>query len=140
MRRRTVTDDKLLVDEARRSTRQGRLKASIRPTVVPPPSAFPERSGAERILDTLFGIVYVLLALRLALALVSARPDAGFVRAIRALSDPLLLPLQGILSVQATEEGYLLALPVILAIGVYGAVHLLLRPILRLLGAPRAAP
>lgn len=95
------------------------------------------RNRVGQVLNFLFAILYSLLAIRLGLALVSARPGAAFVRWMRGATDPLILPFQGVLPEPVSEDGYLLVLPVLLGILLYAVLHLLFRGVLHLVGARR---
>ena len=53
-------------------------------------------SRGSRVLDYVFGLVYVLLLVRLALEFFGARSQAGFVTFIRSLTDTLYAPFKGI--------------------------------------------
>lgn len=164
-----MSDDKVLVDEARRTTQHRRVKEQIQRDVdaeieADAPRLRDEdavaRVGAElrgraleevhdtehevqrgrhtarvsQVVNYLFGIVYALLGIRLLLALIAARPGAGFSQAIRGITDPLLAPFTGILPNLTTPDGYTLALPVLFAILMYGVLHLAVRGLLRLIG------
>lgn len=169
MRRQAMSDDKVLVDEVRRTAQHRRVKERIQGDVdaeiearVPrvPDAATVAQVGAElrgsaleevhdserevqrgrqtarvsQVFNYLFGIVYALLGIRLLLALIAARPGAGFSQAIRAITDPFLVPFKGILPNLTTPDGYTLALPVLFAILMYGVLHLAVRGLLRLIG------
>ena len=167
-------DDKVLVDEARRTAQHRRVKEQIQRDVdaeieARAPRVRDEREVAEvgaelrsraveevhhterevqrgrasarvsQVVDYLFGLVYALLGVRLLLALIAARPSAGFSQAIRGITDPLLLPFKGILPTLTTPDGYALALPVLFAILMYGVLHLAVRGLLRLIGERKTA-
>ncbi|HTL05190.1 MAG TPA: YggT family protein [Gemmatimonadales bacterium] len=164
-----MSDDKVLVDEARRAAQHRRVKQRIQQDVdaeieARAPQVRDDREvaqvGAElreralqevhssehevqrgrksarasQIVDYLFGIVYALLGIRLLLALIAARPGAGFTQAIRGVTDPLLAPFQGILPNLTSPDGYTLALPVLFALLMYAVLHLAVRGLLRLIG------
>lgn len=91
----------------------------------------------SQVVNYLFGLVYALLAIRLLLSLIAARPGAGFTQGVRAVTDPLMAPFRGILPNLASPDGYTLALPVLFAILIYGVLHLAVRGFLRLIAERR---
>ena len=91
----------------------------------------------SQVVNYLFGLVYALLANRLLLSLIAARPAAGFTQGIRAVTDPLMAPFRGILPNLASPDGYTLALPVLFAILIYAVLHLAVRGFLRLIAERR---
>ncbi|HKV75779.1 MAG TPA: YggT family protein [Gemmatimonadales bacterium] len=91
--------------------------------------------GAARIsqfIDYAFALIYGLLAIRLVLALIAARPASGFVQFINGVTYPLFAPFRGIVASPTTEEGFTLALPVVIAIGVYLLLHAGINAMLRM--------
>lgn len=78
----------------------------------------------SQVVDYIFYVVYGLLAIRLVLALFAAKQSAGFVQFINSITNPLYAPFRGIVPSPRTEEGFTLALPIIIAIIVYMLVHL----------------
>jgi len=92
--------------------------------------------GAARVsqvIDYIFYVIYALLAVRLLLALMAARPGAGFVQLIYSVTDPLYRPFRGIVASPTAEGGYTLALPIVIAIIVYALAHAGINGLLRLL-------
>ncbi len=85
----------------------------------------------SQVVDYIFFLIYGLLALRLLLALFAARSDNGFVQFIRTISDPIYAPFKGIVA-SPSEQGYTLALPIIVAIVVYMLLHLAINGLLRM--------
>lgn len=91
--------------------------------------------GAARgsqFIDYAFYLVYGLLGLRLALALMAANSSAGFVRFIKTVTDPFYAPFRGIVASPADADGHTLVLPLLLAIGVYALLHAAITGILRI--------
>jgi len=80
-----------------------------------------------------FGVVYTLLAVRLALGLLGARSGAGFVQLINTLTNPFCSMFRGIVASPTSEGGQVLALPMVIAIAAYGLLHLGVLGMLRLL-------
>jgi uncharacterized membrane protein len=89
-------------------------------------------SRIARVVDFAFGIIYALLVMRFALALLAARSTAGFVKFILYLTDPFYAPFRGITSSPVTHEGHTLLVPVLVAIGAYMVLHFIIRGLLRL--------
>jgi hypothetical protein len=90
-----------------------------------------------QVIDYVFFVVYGLLGLRFALALLAARSSAGFVRLIVYLTDPFYEPFKGIVGSPRLDSGHTFAVPLLIAVGVYGLLHLAIRGLLRLLAHPR---
>ncbi|MCA1591482.1 MAG: YggT family protein [Acidobacteria bacterium] len=86
----------------------------------------------SQVVDYIFYIIYALLALRLVLALLAARRNAGFTQLIYGITDPLYAPFRGIVAEPTAEGGYRLALSVVLAIVVYALLHAGINGLLRL--------
>ncbi len=92
--------------------------------------------GAARtsqFVDYAFYLIYTLLGIRLVLALIAARSSSGFVRFINGITYPLYIPFRGIVASPSTAEGFTLALPVAIAIGVYLLLHAGVNGVLRLM-------
>ncbi len=85
-----------------------------------------------QVVDYVFWVIYSLLGLRFVLVLIGAREGAGFVRFIKGITDPVFLPFKGIVGTPELETGGALALPLLIAIGVYALVHLATKGLLRL--------
>ncbi|MES2523084.1 MAG: hypothetical protein V4617_10325 [Gemmatimonadota bacterium] len=103
-----------------------------------PDEAISTRTAAVRVTDYLFIAIYGLLGLRLLTALLDVRGDAGFGRAVTALTDPLYTPFRGIVANPTDDTGRMLALPVLIALTAYMIVHALISAGLR--AARRNAP
>lgn len=86
----------------------------------------------SQVVDYIFFIIYGLLVIRLLLALMAARSEAGFVQFIRSISDPFYAPFRGIVASPTTPEGYTLALPIIIALVVYILLHMAINGLLRI--------
>ena len=87
----------------------------------------------SQVVDYIFYVIYALLAVRLLLALLAARPSAGFVQLIYTVTDPLYRPFRGIVASPTVEGGYTLALPIVIAIVVYALLHAGINGLLRLI-------
>lgn len=87
----------------------------------------------SQVIDYLFYVLYGLLAVRLMLALFAARQSAGFVQFIKDITDPFYAPFRGIVRSIGTEEGFTLALPIVVALIVYLLLHAAINGLLRIL-------
>jgi uncharacterized protein YggT (Ycf19 family) len=88
----------------------------------------------SQFLDYAFYLIYALLAIRLVLALIAARPSNGFVQFIGTLTSPFYAPFRGIVSSPSVEGGYTLALPIVVAIVAYLILHMAINGLLRMVG------
>ena len=86
----------------------------------------------SQIVDYIFYVIYALLTIRLVLALFAANPRAGFVQFINSITRHLYSPFRGIVPSLQTDEGFTLALPIVIAIIVYLLVHLGINGLLRI--------
>lgn len=68
---------------------------------------------------TLFGIVEILIALRVLLSLIAADRAAGFSRFIYGVTGPFVAPFNGIVGEPAASNGSVFEVPSVLAIIVY---------------------
>ena len=80
-------------------------------------------TGRMEAIDHLFGVIYLLMGVRLLLALAGADPADGIVRFITALTDPLYAPFRSMIGIPATDGGQTLALPILIALVGYMLVH-----------------
>jgi hypothetical protein len=87
----------------------------------------------SQIVDYAFFLIYGLLTIRLLLELFAARNSAGFVKFIKSATGFFYAPFQGIVASPRTEEGFTLALPIIIAIVAYMLLHLAINGILRMI-------
>jgi uncharacterized protein YggT (Ycf19 family) len=164
-----MQDDKVTVDEARRTAQHASVKSRVegdvnaeiagkaaQPTATQTAKidqaagefrsrAIDETVLAERevgrargaargsqIVDYVFYVAYALLAIRLVLALIAARSGNGFVRFIGVVTAPLYAPFRGIVPSPTAEGGYTLAVPIMIAIGVWALLHLAINGLLRM--------
>jgi uncharacterized protein YggT (Ycf19 family) len=86
----------------------------------------------SQVVDYIFFLIYGLLVIRLLLALMAARSEAGFVQFIRTISDPFYAPFRGIVASPSTPEGFTLALPIVIALVVYIVLHMAINGLLRM--------
>ncbi len=85
-----------------------------------------------QVIDFLFTVVYVLLGTRLALGMMAANSESGFVQLIRSLTDPFYSMFSNIVRSPVVEGGYTFAMPILVAIGAYGLLHWLVRSVAKL--------
>jgi len=85
----------------------------------------------SQIVDYIFLLIYGLLTIRLLLTLFAARGGNSFVQFIQSVTDPLYMPFKGIVP-SLSNEGFTLALPLIVAIVVYMLLHLAINGLLRM--------
>lgn len=84
-----------------------------------------------RVLDYLFGLLYGLLLVRLALEFLNARPSAGFMQIIRGVTDPFYAPFKGIVASDSIEGAHVVW-PLVVAVLGYMLLHAAIRGVLRL--------
>lgn len=90
-----------------------------------------------QVVDYAFFVLYGLLGLRFLLAFVAARSGAGFTRFITNVTDPLYWPFRNIVEGLHIGGGHVIALSVVVAVIVYGLLHLAVRGLLRLVAERR---
>src|SRR4051812_21221596 len=83
-----------------------------------------------RIIDYLFGLLYLVLLVRLVLELINARHDTGFFDFVRRISDPFYAPFSGIVGTD-TIAGARIVWPLVIAILAYMLLHAAVRALLR---------
>jgi len=88
----------------------------------------------SQFLDYAFYLVYALLAMRFALALIAAQSTNGFVRFINAVSGPFYAPFRGIVPSQSADGGYTLVVPILVALVAYVILHVAINAALRMVG------
>ena len=85
----------------------------------------------SQIVDYIFFVIYGLLAIRLMLEMFGAKESAGFVKFIKSVTGIFYAPFAGIVP-SPSDNGFTLALPIIVAIVVYMLLHLAINGILRI--------
>ncbi len=88
---------------------------------------------ASQIINYLFWLLYSLLFIRLVLVFFVAN-GVGFVRFIRAITDPFYAPFRGIVSSPTVQGGFVLAIPILVAMLVYALLHLAINKLLWMRG------
>lgn len=92
-----------------------------------------------RLVDWVFYVLYGLLGLRFLLALLAASEEAGFTQLVHALTDPFLIPFQGIVASPGVGDS-VVDFPVLVAIIAYLVLHLAIRGLIRTIGTASAPP
>jgi YGGT family len=85
-----------------------------------------------QVIDYLFGVLYVLLLVRFALAFFGANAGSGFFQLVREATDVFYAPFNGIFAATAVGHGYLEWSLLVCLFG-YMVLHALIRGLLRLL-------
>ena len=86
----------------------------------------------SQVMDYLFGLVYGLLGLLIALELMGARDSSGFKQFMNAITRPLVAPFRGLMPDPRVGH-YQLMISYIIGLIVYGLIHLAVNGLLRLL-------
>jgi hypothetical protein len=85
-----------------------------------------------QVIDFLFTVLYVLLGTRLALELMAANEESGFVQLINGATEPFYAFFHNVVA-SPSAEGHTLALPVLVAIGAYAMLHWGVRSLAKLI-------
>lgn len=85
----------------------------------------------SQVVDYVFFLIYGLLGIRLLLELFAARESAGFFQFIKTATGPFYAPFRGLVPT-LSNEGFKLALPIIVALVVYMLLHLAINGLLRM--------
>lgn len=93
----------------------------------------------SQVVDYVFYVLYTLLAIRLALALIGARPASGFVQLIHAATSPFYAMFRGIVASPTADGAYTLALPIVIALAAYAILHAGIKSLLRLIANRQTA-
>jgi len=91
----------------------------------------------EQFIDYAFWLLYALLFLRLLAVTFRANPGVGFVRFLDSVTNPFYGPFRGIAPSPDGNGQFTIAVPVIVAMAVYGLLHLAIRKLLRVLAYRR---
>ncbi|MEX0672625.1 MAG: YggT family protein [Candidatus Paceibacterota bacterium] len=79
-----------------------------------------------RLINIIIGLVLIFLGLRLVLKLLGANPNAGFVAWIYGMTEPLLVPFQGMFPTPVVEANFILEFSTLFAILIYAIIGWLL--------------
>ncbi len=129
------------VSDSTTSTEQGRVAAvaanmrgrAINETEQSARTVSHARTAARgsQFIDYAFFVLYALLGVRLALALIGARSGNGFVQFISTITGPFYAPFRGIVD-SPSVEGFTLAIPILIALAVYALLHAGINGVLRM--------
>ena len=86
----------------------------------------------SQVIDYLFGLIYGLLGLLIALELIGARETSGFKQFLNTVTAPLVVPFRGLMPDPRVGH-FQLMLSYIIGLIVYGLLHLAVKGLLRLL-------
>jgi uncharacterized protein YggT (Ycf19 family) len=87
----------------------------------------------SQFVDYVFVVLYVLLTIRLTLALLAANSNSGFVQFIRTVTNPFYGMFRGIVASPTVEGGSTLAWPIVFAIVAYMLLHVAIKGLMRLI-------
>lgn len=93
----------------------------------------------SQFVDYAFFLAYALFAIRFFLAMAGARPTAGFVKLIVAITDPLYAPFRNIVESPKLDGGGVVLMPVVIALLAYGVLHLAINRLLRVVVVRKTA-
>ncbi len=91
-----------------------------------------QAARVSQYVDFAFYLVYALLTIRLVLSLIAARSTSGFVQFISGVTYPFYAPFRGIVPSLTADGGFTFAVPVVIAILAYMALHAGVNALLRL--------
>lgn len=100
-------------------------------SVVPVDHRRPVAARVSQFIDYLFWLLYTLLIVRLLLVFFHASTATGFVQFIDRVTNPFYAPFSGITASPTVEGGFTLAIPILVALVVYGLLHLAINKLLR---------
>ena len=92
---------------------------------------------ASQFIDYVFWLLYSLLLVRLLLVFFHASTATGFVQFIDNVTNPFYTPFRGIVASRELDGGYTLAIPILVALVVYGLLHLAINKLLRVMAYRR---
>jgi len=131
--------DQAAVASAEDRAQVGEVASQLRDTAVDETMRSERAVGRGRVaargsqfVDYAFYVVYSLLSIRLVLSLIAANSSNGFVRLIRAVTDPFYAPFRGIMPSPAAESGETLVVPILIALAVYAILHAGINGLLRM--------
>ncbi|HEY4102051.1 MAG TPA: YggT family protein [Gemmatimonadales bacterium] len=107
-------------------------------TMITTPGRRREFGRASQIIDYLFWLLYSLLFIRLLLVFFHASSWAGFTQFIDNVTNPFYAPFRGIVGSVTVNNEFTLAIPILIAMVVYGLLHLAINKLLWLLVYRRA--
>ena len=103
---------------------------SVGPVEVSTPARRHGLARVSQFIDYAFMLLYSLLFLRVLLVFFSARGGSGFVKFVEGITNPFFAPFRGIVASQEVADGFTLAVPILIALVVYGLLHLAINRLL----------
>jgi uncharacterized protein YggT (Ycf19 family) len=85
------------------------------------------------VIDYMFCLIYSLLAIRLVLVLIGARPGNEFVRLVQTITNPFYGMFRGIVPSPTIDGGFTIAVPILIAIVAYALLHTAINGFLRMI-------
>jgi len=128
------TDEQTPADQANADALAGSLKRKAVQEVAATEAELEVGQTAARasqIADYVFYLVYGIIGLEIVLDLIGARQSAGFKQFIDAIAFPFLAPFRGLMPTPGVG-GFRLMLSYIVALVVYGLLHMAVNGLLRL--------
>jgi YggT family protein len=102
-------------------------------TVITTPARRREVGRVSQIIDYAFWLLYTLLFIRLLLVFFHASSLAGFTQFIDNVTNPFYAPFRGIVGSLTVNNEFTLAIPILIAMVIYGLLHLAINKLLWLL-------
>jgi uncharacterized protein YggT (Ycf19 family) len=85
-----------------------------------------------RIVDFLFGLLYVLLLVRFVLEFANAASNTGFFEFIRRVTAPFVAPFQAIVGTTTLDGSHRIVWSLVIAVAAYMILHAVIRAVFRL--------
>jgi uncharacterized protein YggT (Ycf19 family) len=123
---------KMAAADAREASALADVKSGVEHTHVR--SRARTAARVSQFIDYGFGVIYLLLVIRLALGLMAASAGSGFVQFIHAVTNPFYAPFRGIVSSVSIDGGNMLVVPILVAIAIYALLHVSINGLLRMVG------
>jgi uncharacterized protein YggT (Ycf19 family) len=93
----------------------------------------------SQFVDYAFWLLYALLMVRLLLVFFNVNAYTGFARFIDTITNPFYAPFRGLVANQQIDGGYVLAVPLVVAMLAYGLLHLAINKLLRVIAYRRTS-
>ena len=106
-------------------------------TMVSGPKQMHGLARLSQFIDYAFWLLYISLILRLLLVFFHASSGAGFVHFVDDVTNPFYAPFRDIVASQDVDGGFTLAVPIWIALLVYGLLHLAINRLLRVIAYRR---
>ena len=106
---------------------------SVEPVEVSTPARRHGLARVSQFIDYAFTLLYSLLFLRVLLVFFDARGGSGFVQFVDRATNPFYAPFRGIVESPEIADGFTLAIPILIALFVYGLLHLAINRLLHVI-------